>query len=104
MVTYIVKDTDANMDNVALYCNISGSNVPLTIVWLDELNNTVSSMEFSTSGHYITTFTTLNNSLYLAILNFDPILAATKTFHCAASYQSHSPLGTATLYNFSTSG
>lgn len=100
-VTYFLESTaiSSYFDDVALYCDISGRNIPLSIEWLDEQNITVPNPTIINNP-----YTILYGGLYLIIRNFNPALLVKKTFHCAAANQSNSPLGTATVYSFSTAG
>eukprot|EP00731_Ephydatia_muelleri_P018364 Em0011g404a len=55
-ITYSVKNTSSPLseDNVALYCNVSWSNPPPSIIWVDGLNQTPSFSKDCT-GHLQTT-------------------------------------------------
>ena len=74
-ITYSVKNTSNPFaeDNVALYCNVSWSNPPPSIIWVDGLNQTVPS-----DG---TKFLYLEGGRYLAIIGVDPVTAQ-RVFHC----------------------
>ena len=74
-ITYSVKNTSNPLaeDNIALYCNVSWSNPPPSIIWVDGLNQTVPS-----DG---TKFLYLEGGRYLAIIGVDP-LTAQRVFHC----------------------
>ena len=56
-----------DQDNVALYCNVSRSNPPPSITWVDDLNQTVPNIG--------TRFLYLNGGQYLAIIGVDPVTA-----------------------------
>ncbi|KAL5475197.1 hypothetical protein EMCRGX_G027266 [Ephydatia muelleri] len=74
-ITYSVKNASSllDQDNVALYCNVSGSNPPPSITWVDDLNQTI-----PTIG---TSFLYLDGGRYLAIIGVDPVTAQ-RVFHC----------------------
>ena len=74
-ITYSVKNTSnpLDQDSVALYCNVSWSNPPPSIIWVDGLNQTVPS-----DG---TRFLYLEGGQYLAIIGVDT-LTAQRVFHC----------------------
>ena len=74
-ITYSVKNTSNPLaeDNIALYCNVSWSNPPPSIIWVDGLNQTVPS-----DG---TKFLYLEGGRYLAIIGVDPVTAQ-RVFHC----------------------
>ena len=74
-ITYNVKNTSnpREENNVALYCNISGSNPPPSIIWVDDLNQTVHN-----DG---TKYLYLEGGRYLAIIGVDPVTAQ-RVFHC----------------------
>ena len=77
-ITYSVKNTSNPLyeDNVALYCNVSWSNPPPSIIWVDGLNQTVPS-----GG---TKFLYLEGGRYLAIIGVDPVTAQ-RVFHCSVT-------------------
>eukprot|EP00731_Ephydatia_muelleri_P021756 Em0014g347a len=74
-ITYNVKKASSplDQDNVALYCNVSRSNPPPSITWVDHLNQTVPNIG--------TRFLYLDGGRYLAIINVDPVTAQ-RVFHC----------------------
>ena len=74
-ITYSVKNSSNSLDqdNVALYCNVSRSNPPPSITWVDDLNQTVPNIG--------TRFLYLDGGQYLAIIGVDPVTAQ-RVFHC----------------------
>eukprot|EP00731_Ephydatia_muelleri_P021763 Em0014g354a len=74
-ITYSVKNSSnpLDQDNVALYCNVSRSNPPPSITWVDDLNQTVPNIG--------TRFLYLDGGRYLAIIGVDPVTAQ-RVFHC----------------------
>ena len=74
-ITYNVKNASnpLDQDNVALYCNVSRSNPPPSITWVDDLNQTVPNIG--------TRFLYLDGGQYLAIIGVDPVTAQ-RVFHC----------------------
>ena len=86
----------ANYDDVALYCNISGGNTPLNIVWIDEMNQTVAN---GVNSVY------LYGGLYLLLPGIPPSTLITKTYHCRVTLPgTNVALDNSTHYNFSISG
>ena len=86
----------ANYDDVALYCNISGSNTPRNIVWIDEMNLTVAD---GVNSIY------LYGGLYLLLPGIPPSTLITKTYRCRVTFPgTNVVLDNSTRYNFSISG
>ena len=74
-ITYNVSipSIAADRDNIALYCNISGANPPPSILWVDDLNQTMPNDGVM--------FLYLDAGRYLAIININAETAK-RVFHC----------------------
>ena len=97
-ITYSVKNTSNPLeeDKVALYCNVSWSNPPPSIIWVDGLNQTVPS-----DG---TKFLYLEGGRYLAIIGVDPVTAQ-RVFHCrVTNVFGMLPVDSPTQYRFNITG
>ena len=72
-ITYSVKNGLHFDQSVALYCNVSLSNPPPTIVWVDDFNYIIDNDQF----HYIY----LDSGQYLVVTWIDSFIAQ-RVFHC----------------------